>query len=349
MRPTFTRITTATATLIIGVFISNFDRHFLQGPLQPKCAAASSFSPQPTARVPFDPPSYPEDSDTSPFNIVRFVRAQPSGSLKRLWERLRVITDPESEYNFDSCSFCEIDTLEYDLDEDGSTETVLHIRDAFGSANRFLIFRYIAPGEARLIGRIDAGGRYPPADPVVFVSNGRAYLIVQNTTATGSGLAAWTDTVYAVSKHGVKPIVSYLAREKQSGELGLPEKEFVGRPVSLEIERRRPILTVDYIVEYSDTFDAPRPLFTKHQQVVLRGSLRDGSTVLDARSEVTPEEFDTIYNFDNMGQLEFLKFNRRELRAIAAGHDAEKTAWLKEFLQTCENSPLRLELLNLLH
>ena len=172
----------------------------------------------------------------------------------------------------------------------------------------------------------------------------------QSTAATGSGLAAWTDTAYAVSKNGVKRVVSYLARETQSGELGLPSKEFVGRPVSIEIERGQPILTVAYTVEYSDRFEAESPLFTKQQRVVLRGSLRDGSTVLDAaRSEVTREEFDTIYNFDNMGQREFLQYNRSELRAIASGHNAEKKAWLKEFLDTWENSQFRRELLQLLN
>ena len=56
-------------------------------------------------------------------------------------------------------------------------------------------------------------------------------------------------------------------------------------------------------------------------------------------------EFETIYNFDSMGEDDFLTFNRDELRAIAAGRDSEKKAWLKEFLDTCEDSPFKRELL----
>jgi hypothetical protein len=63
-------------------------------------------------------------------------------------------------------------------------------------------------------------------------------------------------------------------------------------------------------------------------------SLRDGSSFVDtARSEITPHELETIYNFDSMGTEDFLQYNRAELRAIATGNNSEKKSWLKDFLK----------------
>ena len=50
-----------------------------------------------------------------------------------------------------------------------------------------------------------------------------------------------------------------------------------------------------------------------------------------------------------MGDDEFLKYNRSELRAIATGRDATKKEWLKEYLETCESSSgIKRELMSLL-
>ncbi|HEV2837374.1 MAG TPA: hypothetical protein VGW58_18785, partial [Pyrinomonadaceae bacterium] len=185
--------------------------------------------------------------------------------------------------------------------------------------------------------------------PVLLMSGGRSWLIVQSTAATGTGLGAWLDTVYQVSNGRVKPVATYLARVNQSGFYPLPSKVFVGSPVSCEIKDRQVILTVSYRVEYGDYSSDKVPLFTRQQTAVLRGSLKNGSAVLDVgTSEVAPGEFESIYNFDSMGPDQFVKYNYAELRAIANSDNAERKKWLKEFLATCRNTRMKRELSALL-
>jgi len=92
--------------------------------------------------------------------------------------------------------------------------------------------------------------------------------------------------------------------------------------LSCEIKNGHAVLTVSYRVEYTGFSTREFSLFTKQQNAVLIGSLKDGSTTLDAsRSEITPHQFETIYNFDSETLQDFLQYNRAELRAIARGHD----------------------------
>ena len=205
----------------------------------------------------------------------------------------------------------------------------MQIKQELGESYRYLIFKNIGHGEANLLGHVDVWTKYPPSDPVVLVSNGRAWLILQNTAATGSGLGAWLDTVYEVSERGVKPVASYLARVIKAGYMGFPSKELIGRPVSCEIKNGQPIVKVSYIVQY---FGDNISLFKKQKTLTLIGSLRDGSSVVAAESEITRSELETIYNFDSEGKEDFLNYNRSELRAIVGGNDSEKKQWLEEFM-----------------
>jgi hypothetical protein len=110
--------------------------------------------------------------------------------------------------------------------------------------------------------------------------------------------------------------------------------------------------TVSYTVRYFGRDDEDdKGLFTKQQTAVLTAVVGGDSTNLIAGgSNITNHEFETVFNFDSMGDDEFLQYNRAELRAIAAGRDASKKKWLKEYLETCEtsHSSIKRELLSLL-
>ena len=225
--------------------------------------------------------------------------------------------------------------FEYDLDNDGTGETILQFKQ--WGAYRYLIFKG-QEIDSKLIGHFDVYAKYTPSDPVVFLSSGRAWLVVQQTAATGTGLGAWADTVYDVANGRVRPVASYLAHIWQYGDFGFPTKEVFTRPLSCELRDGHVILTVAYRVEYSGFSTRDFPLFTKQQKAVLIGSLKDGSTSLEvSSSEMTAREFETIYNFDSERRRDFLQYNRAELRAIVRGHNAERKRWLKEFLKHSGN------------
>ena len=345
------RMTVACAAFVAGVFVGSIHRYVQQQELrEPTSTAAPSPSSSPESSQTYW--DYPELLGITPRDITFFIEQHPQANLNRLWQRLGISDDdPIARFSFSEPRLYKANILEYDLDDDAGREVVLQIKQQFGESYRYLVFKESLEDypdrDWKFLGKIDVWAKYTTLDPVVLLSNGKAWLVVQSTGATGSGLAAWIDTVYEVSNRGVRRVASYVGKVSQTGYFGFPSKVFVGRPLSCEIKNGWSILNVSYTVEYT-TRDMP--LFTKRKTAVLVESLRDGSFFVDAaRSEISPHELETIYNFDSMGTEDFLQYNRSELRAIATGNNSEKKKWLKDFLNTREKSAIKRELLALLH
>jgi hypothetical protein len=242
--------------------------------------------------------AYPEDLRLAPQEIFYFLQQHPKANLQRLWQRLGIPADRTTPFDFDNACDCEVNLFAYNLDDDVESEKVLQIKRTLGESYRYLVFKG-SEHDPKFLGHIDVYAKYPPSDPVVLLSNGRAWLVVQETAATGSGLAAWADTVYEVADGRVRPVASYLARVRESGGWARPTKEFVGRPLSCRVQRGQVVLTVAYTLEYSGYSKPGVPFFTSRKNAVLIGSLKDGSTTVDAaRSQISPREFETIYNFN---------------------------------------------------
>ena len=351
MRSKLLRVTVACAAFVAGVSVASIYRYVQQqrSVAQPEVSAPLP-NPAPQPPLSEDPcPSYPETSGLSPREILNFIDDHPQAKLDGLWQRLKVTDDAGNVVPLsliDICASVQANIFEYNLDDDVEREVVLQIKHQFQEVYRYLVFKDSRSVNPKYLGNIDVWTKYRPADPFVLVSNDRAWLIVQSTGATGSGLGAWRDWVYEVSDSGVRHVGSYVAEVNQSGYFAFPAKSFNGRLVSCDIKNVRATLKVSYTIEY---FGYDTSLFTKQKTAVLVRSLKDGSSLVDAaRSEITPYELETIYNFDSMGEDDFLTFNRAELHAIATGSDSDKKTWLKEFLDTCENSPIKRELLRLL-
>jgi hypothetical protein len=242
--------------------------------------------------------AYPEDMPLAPQQIFYFLQQHPKANLQRLWRRLGITTDPATGFELDNACDCEVNLFAYNLDDDVESEKVLQIKRGLAESYRYLVFK--GPEfRPKFLGHIDVYAKYPPSDPVVLLSNGRAWLVVQQTAGTGSGLAAWADTVYEVRDGRVRPVASYLSRVRQSGDRTTPTKEFVGRPVSCQIQGGHAVLTVAYTLKYTGYSDRDVPFFTSRKKAVLIGSLADGSTTLDAaHSEISTREFETVYNFN---------------------------------------------------
>jgi hypothetical protein len=57
---------------------------------------------------------------------------------------------------------------------------------------------------------------------------------------------------------------------------------------------------------------------------------------------MSAKELDIDYGEDvGITDAEFLKYNYRQLAEIAAGRDAKRKAWLLEFLNTCDDGPVK--------
>ena len=282
--------------LIAGVFIGSVHRRAQQ--LPPTQTNSRVISTKSQAITVESGEGYPEDLRVAPQEIFFFLKQHPKGNLQRLWQRLGITTDPTAQFAFDDACDCEVNVFAYNLDDDVESENVLQIKRPLAESYRYLIFKgpEIHP---KFLGYIDVYAKYAPSDPVMLLSNGRAWLVVQQTAGTGSGLAAWADTVYEVANGRVRPVASYLSRVRQSGYWATPTKEFVGRPLSCRIQGGHAVLTVAYTLEYTNHSEQHIPFFTSRKKAVLIGSLKDGSTTVDAaHSEISPREFETIYNFN---------------------------------------------------
>jgi len=292
--------------------------------------------------------NYPVELGTGPFAIAQFLGQHPNVNLERLWQRLEIPSlSVVANCSFDTGVNYETHVFEYNLGSDAEPAVVLQLKSAVKEAYRYLIFNgSVVDEQPKLLGYVDVRAKYPPSDPVVLASNGQPVLILQSNVGTGSGYAAWLDTVYEVTGGRIRPVGSYMSRAYANGISFYPSTAFFGRPLSCEIKNGHAILTVAYTVEYS--YDIP--LFKKQQKVVLIGSLKNGSTRLDAaHSAVQPVEFDSVYNLIWLTDAQFLAYNRVELRAIALGKNTKKKQWLREYLEYRENSSIRRELLSLLN
>jgi hypothetical protein len=346
VRPTLKRILVAATTIVLGLLLAAVHRPARQQSPPPPAPAVASNATQ--AAEPTEA-TYSDGLPADPFSIASFLRAHPTAKLGALWRRLGIPSD-NPYYSDDACSYCEPSTFTYDLDSDAPLEVVLEIREPVAESVKYLVFDDSINGGSKLIGHTELWTKYESSDPIVFASNGRNWLIVQGTAATGSGLGAWSDTIYEVWNGRLKPMATYLARVRQNGYFNFPTKEFVASPVAAEVKEGKFVLTLSYAVEYSGAGPSGElPLFTKQQQVLLVNSLKHQTYYVDeARSEIAPVEFESIYNYDTMKAIDFVSYNRFELWAIANGTDAEKKSWLKEFLETCPNYPIKRELLAIL-
>ena len=296
--------------------------------------------------------AYPDNIGIGPFDIEYFIDGQPRADLDPLWKRLKIKPSIEFAGLYGKCGDCKAQSFNYNLDDDADQEIVLRIADEPADSYRYLIFKERSYGDVKLLGHIDAHGKYRPSTHFVMLGGGKAWLVVEQQAANGSGLAAYLQTVYQVSSHGVTPRVTYFSEVSQYGYDSFPSKYFTGQPVSIEVKDGRVVVSVAYKLRYSYHDNHSREdafLFTKRQLAVLESSYRGRQTVVSgSRPNITTDELETIYNFDSMGPDDFLTYNQRELRTIALGKDSEKKRWLKEFLAECSNSAIKRELVALL-
>ena len=338
----------ACAAFLAGSLIASIHQHLSTKQLPKVEQALPAPPPAPVAPSIDTEVNYPEDEGLTPRDIEYFINRNPRANLTRLSERLGLRDEESGSFQW-YCRGCTAQRFHYNLDDDLDEEILLRIASPMSESYRYLIFKKHG-FEAQLLGDIVVWSKYRPSSHAVLLSGGKSWLVIDGQAANGSGLAAYFHTIYRVSSRDVKPVLSYLSEIHQSGLGPWPGRTIVARPVSVEVQNGRVKGTVSYTVEYwAPNGREGLALFEKRQTAVLVGSFANGSTCLDANaSDITPHEFETVFNFDSLFEDEFLTYNRSELRAIAVGNDREKKEWLKDCLATFENSGIKRELLSLL-
>jgi len=345
------RIIVAFLTLSIGLALSVLRKRFNQPKPQPQsttpCSTPSPAPPTQCEAIPYEE-DYPDSSELTPWDIARFIDAHPCANLDQLWQRLHVKADDGFHFRFFSeCEDCIASVQDYDLDNEPGDETLLKLADGPMESFRYLVFKRQTNDKWRLLGHVDAWGKYKDSQSIVLASGGHSWLVIQGQSASGSGVALYENRVFSISKNGLKEIASYESDGFQSGLAYWPTKEFTSRILSCELAGNQTKLTVEFTIDYwTWNSDNKRlPLSSKRQTAVFIKS-KNGKPILDPNeSSITEHEMAHICNIDSMTDIDFLQYNYSELLNLATQGNHAQKSWLKNYLKAYASDSVKKQTL----
>ena len=188
---------------------------------------------------------------------------------------------------------------------------------------------------------------------LIVISNGKPWLVIKEQGSSGSGVALYFDRLFLVDRSQLKEVLQYTSEGHQSTFTYEPEREFSGRILNCEFRNGIARIEIEFVVEYlrGDTSTSAQDvsLFTKRQKAVFIRQLNRGRFALDtAKSELSQNELDAVYNIDSLTNEAFLKYNFKELSQLATGPGKSTREWLKRFLDVCKSSEEKRRLRSLL-
>jgi len=332
------RIIAAFLTLSIGITLSVMRKRFNHPNPQTQpttpCSTASPAPPTQCVAIPYeDDDEYPDSAELTPRDIARFINDHPRASLARLWQRLHVKADQSFISDFSKCEGCIASVQDYDLDNEPGDETLLKLADGPKESFRYLAFKHQRNDQWRLLGHVDAWGKYKDSQSIVLASGGHSWLVIQGQSASGSDVALYLNRVFFISNDGLKEIASYECDGFQSDLYPWPTKEFTSRILSCELAGNQSKLTVEFTIDYRTPDDKRVPLFSKRQTAVFIKS-KNGKPVLNpGDSSITEHEMAHVYNIDSMTDTDFLQYNYSELLNLATRGNHAQKSWLKDYLK----------------
>jgi hypothetical protein len=293
----------------------------------------------------------------SPYDIESYIYNNPQSDINNVWQKLNISEKFNSLPNWEKnesflgvCNSCEAETFQYNLDDEPGDEVLLRIADNSQESCRYLLFKHINSENDswKLLGFIDHDfGRYQMPQHSFLLSGGKSFLVVQVQTQSGTGVAHYTDRLFAVHKEKLIELLDYPADGHQSLLAYQGNREFSGRVSDCKIENGKAQIEIEFRVNYSGwdgKTNSDFLLWNKIQKAVYTKSLNSKRKKLDSsKSDITQEEIDTIYNIDSSTDEDVLKYNFEQLKTIARKKGAANQ-WLREFLRYCKSSKEKREL-----
>lgn len=296
-------------------------------------------------------PKETEPKSLSPYDIASFIYNNPQSDLNVVWQKLNITGKfnslPNWEKNesfLETCSGCEAETFNYNLDDEPGNEVLLRISDNSQESCRYLLFKPIdSVGNSwKLLGFTDHDfGRYQMPQHSFLLSGGKSFLVVQAQVQSGAGVAQYNDRLFTVQKGKLIELMDYTADGHQSNFSYQGVREFSGRVNDCKIENGKAQIEIEFTVNYTgwnEKSESDFLLWRKKQKVVYIKSLNSKQKRIDSvKSDINQKEIDTIYNVDSLTDEDVLKYNFEELKTIAQ-EKGKRNQWLREFLSHCENS-----------
>lgn len=314
----------------------------------------------PESLSPHDIRDYIDPEYLSPYHICNYIDGETQLDLTALWRLLPINASgsdrvDQAEHPFmPSCTDCQAETFEYDLDGQPGNEVLLKISDEVGRSTRYLIFSSTLQGQWKLLGHIDSeNDKYRMSQHKIFMGGGRSWLTITSGGATGSGVATFHDGVFLVSPSGVHEVLGYVSEGHEGSGSREDSREFFAQLVSCELEGDLVTAEVSLVVQYfgEDYLNGGDGilLWEKKQKAFFISRLGQSKQMLDRRrSTLSERELEEVYNIDSLTAEGYFEYNAKELASIARGKDPSKREWLRKDLAESEDTPEKRRLLQLL-
>jgi hypothetical protein len=273
-------------------------------------------------------------------------------NLRYLWENLAMESG-----DFSQCETnCDAKLYKIELDDIAGGAVLLKIMKSLYLC-RYLLFKQVddlrsVKPEWLFLGYIDHDfNKYEMSWHQVANTGNKHWLVIRGQTGSGTGFSSYDDTWYEVSGNGIKEVLNYTART-----------HIAQWPKGLGVELKSSIIlqpngddlsaAIKFTVSYSGlnymTEDYPR-LFSRSSSVKYNWDSSKASFVFDpSTSQVSKEEYDSVYQLESWNIESFLRYNLNGLAKIAKGEKVKSKEWLRDFLNECEYTPEKAALIETL-
>lgn len=294
-----------------------------------------------------------EPKSLSPYDIEKFINENPQIVIENIWQELNISSKfnglPNRKINesfFGACRNCEAETFQDNFDGRPGNVVLLRIADNSQESCRYLLFKRSNSKTNlwKLLGFIDHDfGRYQMPQHSFLVSGGKALLVIQVQTASGSGISHYVNRLFSLQKDKLIELLNFPAQGRLSID-ALNNHNVTGRFRNYRIKNSKAEIEIELKVNFtawSNKRDSEVSLWSKKQRAVYDVDLKATKVTLNLlKSNTTQDEIDSVYNFDisPFSDEDIVKYYLPELKKIANKKN-EKSEWLRDFLYRFDHSP----------
>jgi hypothetical protein len=295
---------------------------------------------QPTEEV--DEIMQPHPVSISPYEIKRFIARHKNdcseSSFEDFWNRLGLDADSW----IGGCEF-DVEIFQLELDGKPGSEIMLRLYSKLSEKCRYLIFKpiNIRRNLWNFLGYIDVDGqKYGVPWHRSLINGNKRWLVISELTGTGSGHSSHEDVLYLINESGVKDVFSYPSSCYWAESWTGVAQGFDSR-ILQAVSRNGTIIATVRLHRFYEAYENNQriPLWSQNKIVTFRQRVRSEDFGFEQRSsDISREEFETVYLGDALSASDVLKYNHHQLARIAAGKESKRKEWLRKFLDHCNDS-----------
>ena len=289
----------------------------------------------------------------SPYLIEWLVDISGDVDLRQIWRLLKIEIPYDLPYKCAGDCSAEIFDIKVDGEEQGKT-VALKISFESKYFYQYLFFKRAKTDSTKerwkLIGNVDSSNqRNGPPHHRIESGDNRTWFVIRNSRGRGPVALGYDEVWYEIREGEVREVLSYPVQGHYA-----PCQRYLGRSYKSlllrhELENGLYTVPVQLLISYNISecgkgIESPA-LFAKGQKALYVWDREKDRFILDkSRSDITESEISSVYHTEELSPEKFIEHNFNELSAIAKSGDAEQKDWLKKFLASIKDGPLKAAL-----